>query len=163
MVEVLLSNLKTMMLVKGRRYLSTLFAFTEVMIWGLFVSGLIATLNSNFIWLITYCLGYASGCFVASIVEDKLALGKMDIQIIAPMEYKQVIKDYLIKNQYGFYIEHCEGAAGENIKVCIIALRKKAPSIRKHISEICGNKVFVTNYDIPYSHGGYGTTKSRGC
>ena len=58
-IEISIQALKTCMMVKGQRLKAALLGFTECMLWGLVVSGIISTLGDNLLLLIFYCLGYA--------------------------------------------------------------------------------------------------------
>lgn len=152
------------MLCKGNRAFSVITAFLEVCVWACLVSGIISDLSTNVFWICAYCLGYTAGYYFGGVIESYLALGVMDVCIIAQAKHKADISRFLIENNFGYYMENCEGATGPHVKVDIILPRKRAPFVRKKISEMCDGNIFVTNYDVPYMHGGYANkNRAIGC
>lgn len=155
-IEVSLSSLKTVFMVKSQRLLATILALIECIIWGFVISGTIKDLGTNYMWLISYCLGYAAGWFLGSTIEAKLALGIVSVQMIIPQTDLDSVEKYFIEKELGYFISDCRGKNGALFKVDVILPRKEARRIRKEILSVCQNKVFVINYDVPYTHGGYG-------
>lgn len=154
-VEVCLSNVKTILLVKGKRTIATALAFSEVFLWAFVISGVINDLNTNIKWLLAYCLGYTAGYYIGSSIERLLALGTIDVQFIFPDEYADKVEEYLIDHDYGYYISNCRGKNGHRTKVDAVLPRKNAKDIRLEIENICEKQIFTTNYDVAYSKGGY--------
>ena len=76
-VEITISSLKTCMMVKGQRKKAAMLGFTECMIWGLVVSTIIGTLGDNYILLLFYCFGYATGLYLGSTLENKIGISYM--------------------------------------------------------------------------------------
>ena len=85
-VEITISSLKTCMMVKGQRFKAAALGFTECALWGLVVSTIIGTLGDDLFLLAFYCLGYATGLFLGSTLEGKIALGTSNLQLIANYE-----------------------------------------------------------------------------
>jgi len=163
-LEVMLGSIKTIMLVKGQRALSCLFALIEVFIWAFVVSGIIDGLTDNIWWLLSYCFGFAGGFYVGAVLDQVLALGTLDATVITPARHKEAVAEYLKANGIGYYITPCEGATGQQVCVDVVLPRKEARRLRKEITEVCNGELFVTNSEISYIHGGYmRNTKSRGC
>ena len=156
-----MSSLKTVLLVKNMRWQATLLAFTECMIWGLIVSRVIADLASNMAWLLAYCIGYALGYYIGSVIENKMAMGTVNMSMIIPTSAIEEIEGYLKGHNLGYFVYHGHGATGEKMKVETTIPRKIARDVRKKITEICGNDIFVTNNDISFVRGGYGTKRSK--
>lgn len=159
LTEVSLSNLKTMLLVKGSKTKSTFLAFVEVFLWAFIISGIINDLHTNIWWLLAYCFGYTAGYYFGSVIERRLALGTIDVQFIFPVEYEEIIEMYLSGSGYGYYISNCRGKSGINTKCDTILPRRKAREIRHQIEAICENNVFTTNFEVSFMRGGYSTKR----
>ena len=59
--------------------------------WGL----VIGTLGDNLFLLLFSCVGYATGLFLTSTIENKIALGTSNFELIANDESKAKIIEYL--------------------------------------------------------------------
>ena len=82
-IEISIQSLKTCMMVKGQRLKAAGLGFLECTIWGLVISTMITTLGDNILLLLFYCIGYASGLFIGSSIEGKIALGTSSLELIA--------------------------------------------------------------------------------
>lgn len=158
-IEISLQSVKLIFLVRGKKTLATTMAFLEVLIWSFVISGIIASLNSNFIWLIMYCLGYALGFYVGSLITDKLALGLVNIQIITEEKNAEKIIKYLEENNHGFTKLIGEGSQSISIIINIIVPKKLSSEILSNIKLICSNHLFTTIYDVNKTIGGIGLSK----
>lgn len=156
---VCISNLKTMLLVKGSKTKSTMLAFVEILLWASIVAGILNDLQRNIFWLIAYCIGYTAGYYVGATIERMLALGTIDVQFIYPVEYSGPVEEFLRENSYGYYISDCRGKNGHQNKCDTVLPRKRAREIRHKIEELCENNVFTTNYEVSFVRGGYSTKR----
>ena len=103
-VEISIQSLKTVMMVKGQRVKAALLGFTECMIWGLVISTLVTTLGDNIVLLVFYCSGYALGMFIGSTIENKIAIGTSNLELIANDESTELITTYLKENNRGYTV-----------------------------------------------------------
>lgn len=95
-IEISIQSLKTCMTVRGQRLKAAILGFVECAIWGLVISTIIGTLGDNLFLLLFYCAGYAAGLFLGSTIENKIALGTSNLEIIANAESTEKITEYLI-------------------------------------------------------------------
>ena len=100
-VEITIQSLKTCMMVKGERLKAAALGFVECLIWGLVISTIIGTLGDNLLLLLFYCVGYAVGLFLGSALENKIALGTSNLELIAGEESTEKIIDYLKEKTVG--------------------------------------------------------------
>ena len=79
-LDMSLFTMRMLFLVRGKRLSAAALGFFEVMIYvtalGKVVNGL-----SDFRNLLAYALGYACGNYIGSLLEEKLAIGKITAQI----------------------------------------------------------------------------------
>ena len=147
------------MMVKGQRLKAAALGFIECTIWGLVISTIIGTLGDNIFLLLFYCVGYASGLFIGSTIESKIALGTSNLQLIANDENTQKITEYLKESNKGYTVFEGHGSTDKMNMIFIVLPRKEAPKMLKTLRKLCDNKVFVVASEISKYAGGYGMVK----
>lgn len=158
-VEISIQSLKTCMMVKGQRLKAAGLGFLECTIWGLVISTIIGTLGNDLFLLLFYCVGYATGLFLGSTIESKIALGTSNLELIANDESTDKITEYLKENNKGYTVLEGRGSTDKMNMVFIVLPRKEAPKVLKDIRTICDNKVFVAVSEVSKYAGGYGMMK----
>lgn len=81
-LDVSISTVRTILIIRGHRVLVPLLGFFESLIWVLAVSAAIRNLNSPF-HVIGYAAGFATGNSVGLWIEGRLALGLSAVRIIS--------------------------------------------------------------------------------
>lgn len=157
--EISVQSLKTVLMVKGQRVYASLLGFLEVLIWGLVISAVITTLGNDMWLLMFYCIGYSSGLFLGSLLEEKLALGTVSLQIIAKPEHTETIGKYLTERGNGYTVFNGHGAKSEANLMIIVVQRKQSKKMLKEIRALCHNEVFEIASDVSRFAGGYGVSK----
>ena len=158
-IEIGISSIKTTCMVKGERKLATALAFIECLIWGFVVSSVITSLSSNVWLLLSYCIGYATGLFVGSVIESKIALGTSTISMIAGDEYLAKVEEHLKNHNQGYSVFDGRGSKGPVHRVEVTLPRKDVKGAIKKIREICDNNVFLVSSEVSRFTGGYGIRK----
>lgn len=146
-------------MVKGERKLATALAFIECLIWGFVVSSVITSLSSNVWLLLSYCIGYATGLFVGSVIESKIALGTSTISMIVGDEYLAKVEEHLKNHNQGYSVFDGRGSKGPVHRVEVTLPRKDVKGAIKKIREICDNNVFLVSSEVSRFTGGYGIRK----
>ncbi len=158
-VEITIQSLKTCMMVKGQRLKAAGLGFVECTIWGLVISTIIGTLGDNFFLLLFYCVGYATGLFLGSTIENKIALGTSNLEIIANAESTQKITAYLKARNMGYTVFEGHGSKDQMNMIFIVLARKEAGKVLKELRHACDNKLFVAVSEVSKYAGGYGMVK----
>ena len=158
-VEISIQSLKTVMMVKGQRAKAAMLGFVECMIWGLVISTLVTTLGDNIVLLVFYCSGYALGLFIGSSIENKIAIGTSNLELIANDESTKKITTYLKEKGRGYTVFEGHGSIDKMNMIFIVLPRKETPRILKEIRACCYNKVFVAVSEVSKYAGGYGMMK----
>lgn len=158
-IEISIQSLKTCMMVKGQRVKAAALGFTECAIWGLVISTIIGTLGDNLFLLLFYCIGYATGLFLGSTIEGKIALGTSNLQLIANDENTEIITAYLKENNRGYTVFAGQGSVDKMNMIFIVLPRKEASGVLKDIRKKCSNRVFVVASEVSKYAGGYGMLK----
>ena len=157
--EITIQSLKTCMMVKGQRLKAAGLGFVECTIWGLVISTIISTLGDNLVLLLFYCMGYATGLFLGSTIENKIALGTSNLELIASDDSTKKITAYLKENNRGYTVFEGHGSKDKMNMIFIVLPRRETPRVLKDIRRTCDNKVFVVASDVSKYAGGYGMMK----
>lgn len=158
-VEITIQSLKTCMMVKGQKIKAAGLGFVECTVWGLVVSTIIGTLGDNIILLLFYCAGYATGLFLGSTIESKIALGTSNLELIASDESTELITSYLREKGRGYTVFEGRGSVDKMNMIFIVLPRRETPRALKDIRTVCNNKVFVVASEVSKYAGGYGMVK----
>lgn len=158
-VEISIQSLKTCMMVKGQRMKAAMLGFVECMIWGLVISTLVTSLGDDYLLLVFYCFGYATGLFLGSTIESKLAIGTSNLELFANDENTDKITVYLKERNMGYTVLDGYGSKDKMNMIFIVLARKEASKTLKDIRKICDNKVFVVASEVSKYAGGYGMLK----
>ncbi|MBQ8552541.1 MAG: DUF2179 domain-containing protein [Clostridia bacterium] len=158
-VEITIQSLKTCMMVKGQRLKAAALGFVECTIWGLVISTIIGTLGDDLFLLLFYCVGYATGLFLGSTLENKIALGTSNLQLITDKENTEKIIEYLKERNKGYTVFDGQGSVDRMNMVFIVLARKDTKKTLKEIRAICDDKVFVVASEVSKYAGGYGMVK----
>ena len=158
-VEISIQSLKTCMMVKGERLKAAGLGFIECVIWGLAISTIIGTLGDDYFLLLFYCIGYATGLFLGATIENKIALGTSNLELIASDESTQKITEYLKENNRGYTVFEGHGSTDKMNMIFIVLSRKETSKVLREIRRSCDNKVFVVASEVSKYAGGYGMMK----
>ena len=142
-IEITIQSLKTCMMVRGQRLKAAGLGFVECIIWGLVISTIIGTLGDDITLLLFYCVGYATGLFLGSTIESKIALGTSSLELIANDKSTELIIKYLHENNRGYTVFSGHGSIDKMNMIFIVLPRKETLRTLKEIRKLCDNKVFV--------------------
>ena len=117
------------MMVKGQSLKAAGLGFIECVIWGLVISTIIGTLGDNIFLLFFYCFGYAAGLFLGSTIENKIALGTANLQLIADDLHTEKITEYLRLHSRGYTVFEGHGSVEKMNMVFIVLPRKETQKI----------------------------------
>ncbi len=158
-IEITIQSLKTCMMVKGQRLKAAGLGFLECSIWGLVISTIISTLGDNLVLLVFYCAGYATGLFLGSTLENKIALGTSNLEIIANAESTEKIIAYLLERGMGYTVFEGRGSKDRMNMVFIVLARKDVSRVLAELRHACDGKLFVSVSEVSKYAGGYGLVK----
>jgi uncharacterized protein YebE (UPF0316 family) len=113
--DVTFGTFRIVMVAKGQKYIAPILGFFEVGIWIIVISKIMQSMD-NWICIFAYACGFATGNFIGLLIEDKIAMGFVKIQIITSKTAINLIQNLI---ESGFGITHHE-ANGSNGKVSII-------------------------------------------
>jgi len=150
-MDVTIGTIRIIMVSKGHKFWAPVLGFFEVIIWLVAITKIIENLD-NWLCYIAYGLGFAAGNYVGLIIEEKMALGIVKLQIITRKEAPKLIENL---REAGYGITH-HNAQGSNEKVSIIHSIIKRSEIRKveNIIKTTNPKAFYSIEDIKFVNEG---------
>ena len=126
-IDVSMNTIRTVYIVKGKRLISTVIAFFEVLIWFEVARTALYTEINSFLIPISYAGGYATGTYIGTLISTKFIKGHYTVTIISNNIDSTKIKNFWnIKNplheysQSGFFL--CMYEQLEIGKVCCTSL-----------------------------------------
>lgn len=147
--DVTIGTLRIVFVSKGFKILAPLFGFFEVFIWLLAMSKIFQNLD-NWLYYVAYSAGFATGNYIGLIIEERLALGYVNLRIITQLPGGDLIKR-LSSEGFGVTSLDATGSRGKvNIIYCIIK-RSDFKQVSLLINEY-NPKAFFTIEDIRFAN-----------
>lgn len=131
-IDVTIGTFRIVMVSKGKKYIAPLLGFFEVIIWIVAIGKIMENLD-NWINIVAYAAGFATGNYIGLIIEEKVAMGVVKIQIITAKAATDLIAKL---KTAGYGITHHE-ATGANGKVSIMYSIVNRSDVQKVIELIC--------------------------
>jgi uncharacterized protein YebE (UPF0316 family) len=103
--------------------------------------------------LLMYALGFATGTYVGSYVEERMALGHVTVQVI-PKDKNITLAAELREQGYGVTVVNGWGKEGTRQLLTILVKRKNLPQLMRTIDDL-DHDSFVTVMETRFIHGGY--------
>ena len=82
-IDVSMNTIRTVYIVKGKRLISTVIAFFEVLIWFEVARTALNTEINSFLIPISYAGGYATGTYIGTLISTKFIKGHYTVTIIS--------------------------------------------------------------------------------
>lgn len=144
LIDVTLSTMQTMLLVKGKRGFATIIGFIDVFIWFIVVREALST-DIQSLWIaFAYAGGYAAGTFTGSSLAKRVIKGTVGVQVITKNEKNKVIEAIKQSGFSATYVE-CKGIHEEDTNYLIGAQvnNKKLKEFKELVTSIDKN-AFIT-------------------
>ena len=127
LLEVTFSTIRVVLTARGNRIIATLLASVEITIWLLVASTVLSGIAHDPLRAVAYGIAYASGIYTGIFLEDKLALGLAQIEIIAEHDLAMTIAARFREKKYGLTTFECEGLEGKKLSLVLKVHRKDVP------------------------------------
>ena len=157
-VDVSIGTIRILFLSKGIKGWTTLMAFFEILIWLLAMTQIMKNL-SNPVCYIAYAAGFAMGTYFGILIEEKLAVGKVLVQVITPLDVSPLIKCFEA-DDIGVTKIRAEGTKGGVQILYSVVDRKSLSKVKQNIMKF-DPKAFYLVHEIKYSNKGVFKNKGR--
>lgn len=140
-VTVSMGTLRSVVAVRGQKYLATVMGFFETLLFILVISNVLQNVGN--IWnVLGYCGGFAAGTLVGLSIEEKLALGYVTVQAISKSD-GPAIASALRDAGYGATEVIGRGLEGSVYVVNTVVKRRNVSAIVAQVSEV-DKRAFIT-------------------
>ena len=149
--DVSLQTLRIIFTSRDKIKIAPIVGFFEVFIWLLAIGQLFNNIT-NIFYYFAYAAGFATGNFIGILVERKLSIGLLSIQLILkkdPAPLLSSLKDV----GYGLTTLESEGKTGKNTMVILIIKRKNLDEVLEIIEKSYPN-AFISIEQVQTVKGG---------
>ena len=149
--DVTLGTLRIVFISQGRKKLAPIVGFFEILIWLLAIGQIFSDLT-NFVYYLAYAGGFAMGNYVGLLLENKISLGLLSLQLIIK-DNPDVLINTLKEQGYGLTTMTAEGSKGF-VKIVVLVIKRK--NLRKVLTIIrnVSPKIFVSVEQVQSVKGG---------
>jgi uncharacterized protein YebE (UPF0316 family) len=144
-VEVTMSTLRIILLIRGRKALASTVAFFASLTWLAAAAAVFSNLDSP-ARAFMFAAGYAAGTLAGGWLDERLALGKQVIRIFTPVDTPSPADDL---RQAGFLVTvlNAQGLTGR-VRLAFAALDRKRVPEALSIIRTANPEAFVTVEDV---------------
>ena len=150
-IDVSLGTLRIILVSRGMKAVAPILGFFEIMLWLLAIGQVMQNLThvANYF---AYALGFAIGNYVGITLEQKLAMGKVVIQVITHLDASELIA-FLRSANYSVTVVNAEGSRGPVHLLFTVIRRSQLPFVTSHI-KLFNPRAFYSVEDIRFVSGG---------
>ncbi len=150
--DMSLATLRILMVFRGRSIIAALIGFIESSLYITALSQVVRHVD-NPVNLLFYAAGFAVGTYMGGIIENFIALGYLNVQIIS-VEHQDRLQEVLRENGFGVTeVEGC-GKDGMHNILYVLLKRRDLPRLMRLI-EGEDKKAFITVMDTRKIVGGF--------
>lgn len=150
-MDVTIGTIRIVMVSKGQKIWAPLLGFFEILIWLLAISRIFENLD-NWACYFAYAAGFATGNYIGLIIEERLAMGIVKIQIITRRSAVELIEN-LKKAGYGITHHEAKGSS-ENVSIIYSIIKRTEIQKVENIVKETNPKAFYSIEDVKsVSHG----------
>lgn len=133
-IDVTLSTIRIIFVSKGQKFLAPLLGFFEIIVWLMAITQVMQHLDrwQNYI---AYALGFALGNFFGILIENKIALGHVMVNIITKTDAHLLVK---ILRDLGYWITQTDALGNDgNVSIIFTIIKRSeinniVPIIKKY-------------------------------
>ncbi|WP_459129128.1 DUF2179 domain-containing protein [Guggenheimella bovis] len=146
-IEVSMATVRIKLITKGQQLVGSIVGFFEIILWLLVVSSVLKDISSDPWKLIAYAVGFASGNYVGSILEERMGLGSVRIEVIVSETDGLKVTEAL--RSAGFAVTTIEGQGLEMKRKILLTMakRKEADKVEGIVKSVTDH-AFITLSDI---------------
>ena len=143
--DMTLDTLRVLMVMRGRKPIAWVLGFFQASIFILAISSVLSNL-SNLLNVIGYAAGFATGNVVGMLVEERLAIGHINLSIVSP-NLGTAVADRLRDEGYAITEIPARGKNGVVTLLNSSVLRRNVRHVRGVVNEI-DPEAFITAEDV---------------
>lgn len=146
-IDVSLGTVRTICVVRGYRTVSAVLGFFEVVIWLVAISGVLVDIN--WIKILAFGVGFASGNAVGVWIEQRVALGQQMLWIISKRRAHSVA---FALRMAGYAVTELNGRGGRGpVRISVTIVSRKRTNRVIAMAKSVDPEVFVSVEDVRHS------------
>ncbi len=153
-LEISLDTIRIVLINKGQKELGSLVGFVVIILWIFVASSVLSTLQEDLLKALFYALGYAVGIYVGIVIEKKIALGYVSMEINVRGVVGEELAKTLRDNKFGVTIMKGEGFNHTRYILKLHVNRKRVEEAMSIAYKNVPDSVVTIN-DIVTMEGGY--------
>lgn len=150
--DMSLDTLRMLFMVRGRKALVWTLGFFESAVYVIAITKVLSNLN-NPLTVLGYAAGFASGNLIGMIVEERLAIGHIHLEIISQRHGAKLAKA-LREAGYGVTEISARGKDG-TVRILNASVLRKDLAHARHIVHATDAQAFMTSEDVKPIRRGY--------
>ncbi len=157
-VYVSLFTLRMILVIKGQKFLASVLSVFEVFI---YLMGLNIVLNNldQPLNIAAYCIGWGTGVYVGIKIEERLALGYSNVQVIVD-SLEVELPGQLRALGYGVTSWSADGKDAKRTVMQVLVKRSNEKRLMKQLEEL-SPKAFIVSYEPKFFKGGFWVRRLR--
>lgn len=159
LIDVSLTTIRTLLVVKSMKVQAAIIGFFEISIYVMALNSVMSNLG-NPLNLLSYALGFSCGTYLGIVIENKIALGNLSIQIIPSKSEDKGLKSLLRENGFATTVVTGEGLQGSREILFLTISRRNLGKIKDLVYEY-DEKAFMTVNDVHSLRGGHFTSNRK--
>ncbi|MCI8497956.1 MAG: DUF2179 domain-containing protein [Bacilli bacterium] len=149
MIDVGIGSVRTILLVKGKNFISMILAFIEILIWFFVAKQTLTSEETNLAIILSYAGGYAVGTYVGGLINKYFVRGTLTAFIVTSLDNRDMV-DELKDSGYGVSVISVE----ENKLVLLTEFKKKnLNKLKSTIKRIDDSAFIIINESLHVENG----------
>ncbi len=154
-LEVTIGTIRMVLITKGQRAAGALIALLEISLWLVVTGTVLIGFQDDLLRCVVFVLAFATGNYLGSWFESKLAFGLASIQVIIPeSEVSEGLIGLLRSKGFAVTVLKGDGKDGKREVLVMHVQRKRIPEATKTIKTHLNSALIVIN-DSKIVHGGF--------
>ena len=125
-IDVSLGTIRTVLVVRGRRFTPAFIAFFEVLIWFLIAREALTTEVTSILIPICYAGGYATGTFIGGFISNNLVEGLIGVNVTTKTSGAKIMIDEIRKAGFGVSVIDLKNPQDDENKTMLIVQLNKS-------------------------------------
>jgi uncharacterized protein YebE (UPF0316 family) len=156
---VTISTMRTIFISRGRKVLAPILGLFEVSIW-LFAIGQVMQNVNDLRCFVAFATGFAAGNFLGILLEKKLAIGDLVVNVISHRDAGGLIESLKLA-EYGVTAIGAQGTTGPVKVVTTVIKRKELNRVLSLVKQFDENAFYSVNEVQEAASGSYAAAKGR--
>lgn len=159
--DMSLDVIRILMLTRDRRIMAAVIGFVEVSIFIVAISQVLSGGLDDPLKVVAYAGGFATGNYVGSLIDSRLAIGYLSLQVFCDHCRDDLIAQTLRENGFGVTSVTGRGRDGERVILFVAIKRKDLGKALRTLDELYPD-AFYNVQDARHIHGGVFPGKKKG-